>query len=260
MNLQQYAEWLDKNLSSQSSIPDGTVFYDCKEKPFDLYGLYKPESYGKFLRVPESITKKLPIGMQFFAEEGGGKWFFTENASGSKQAVSFQILRQYVYSKLQWNPYLDLNDLVDEFMVNYYKAGSEKMKEYYEYLRLYYDTKLHQKEVNGEITGVMGHIGFVYGSWYHDFNSLLQMNDILTKAIETVEKAGYDAFTTTKLVNRIKAESMTVRYYLLECCQKDIDALTYTKLVEEFRKDANELEIFSDAEKMCDAWLSAIKG
>ena len=198
--------------------------------------------------------------MQYFANEGGGHWFFTENASSSKQAVSFQILRQYVYSKLQWNPNLDINELIDDFMLNYYKAGAEKMREYYDYIRLYYDTKFHKKEVDGEITGVLGHIGFEYGAGYHDFNSLLQMNDILSNAVTIVKNAGYDSFNETKLVNRIKAESLTVRYYLLNYCQKSIDDVTYVNLVEDFRKDANELEIFNDANKLCDAWLGAIEG
>ncbi len=81
MNLQQYTEWLDKNLSSQTSIPDDAVFYDCRQKPFDLYGLYKPETYGSFVRVPNEITQNLPVGMQFFAgDTAGGRVRFTTNS------------------------------------------------------------------------------------------------------------------------------------------------------------------------------------
>ena len=81
MNLQQYTEWLDKNLSSQAEIDRDCVFHDCREKPFDLYGLYEPKTYSSFARVPDHITEKLPIGMQFFAKDtAGGRVRFTTNS------------------------------------------------------------------------------------------------------------------------------------------------------------------------------------
>ena len=82
MNLQQYAEWLDKNLKSTTEINEqDVVFYDCREKPFDLYGLYEPKTYPSFSRVPDEVTKFLPIGMQFFAKDtAGARVRFTTNS------------------------------------------------------------------------------------------------------------------------------------------------------------------------------------
>ncbi len=242
--------------------------HNAKTKPIlDGWASLGAQMYGyvygnHFQRTAEWFDdfSSIQKNMQYFAEVGGGNWFFSENASGSKQSVAFQNLRQYVYSKLQWNPYLDMNELIDDFMVNYYKAGAQKMKSYFDYVRLYYDTKLHELEVDGKISGAMGSIGFEYTSAYHDYNSLLQMNDIITSAKNEVEKAGYDEFTKTKLINRIKAESLTVRYYLLENFREKMDSATYVALVESFRKDATALEIFSNVDSLCNVWLGAVEG
>lgn len=32
------------------------IFYNVKEKPFKIYGLYEPEAYGKFQRMPQSVA------------------------------------------------------------------------------------------------------------------------------------------------------------------------------------------------------------
>ncbi len=82
MNLREYTEWLDKNLRSEESINEkDCVFHDIQEEPFDIYGLYEPKSYGSYTRVPDEVTEKLSVGMQFFAKDtAGGRVRFTTSS------------------------------------------------------------------------------------------------------------------------------------------------------------------------------------
>ena len=179
-----------------------------------------------------------------FIEENGGEWFFTENGSGTKQSQSFQAMRAFVYSKLQWNSSLDMNELIDEFMLNYYKVASSDLKEYWIMLRDYYDSKIQYFDQDSQ-AGVGTTVNFVYGKDKNEFNTLVQMASKLNGAIEKVKSAGYTQLEEFKLINRITMESLTVRYTMLEYFQEYMDNYTYLKLVEEFANDCNKFEIES---------------
>ena len=55
---------LDKNLKVETNInePD-LIFYDSKEAPFKIYGLYNYKEKGKFKRMPESLAKETNEGV-----------------------------------------------------------------------------------------------------------------------------------------------------------------------------------------------------
>ncbi len=196
-------------------------------------------------------------------EENGGEWFFTENGSGTKQSQSFQAMRAYVYSKLQWDSSLDMEELIDEFMLNYYKVASTDLKEYWIMLRDYYDSKMQYFDQDSQL-GVDMTVNFVYGEDKNEFNTLVQMADKLNKAIDKVKSAGYDEREEFKLVNRITLESLTVRYTILEYFYGEVDSYTYQKLIDEFVSDCKKFEINSISikngnsiplEKQVDTWL-----
>ena len=53
-------EDVDKNLKLPTKLDkDDIVFYDVRQKPFEIYGLYSPETKGSFLRMPEEVPEKV---------------------------------------------------------------------------------------------------------------------------------------------------------------------------------------------------------
>ena len=48
---------IDKNLAVAETISkDGLRFYNVKNAPFEIYGLYEPKSEGKFRRMPQEVA------------------------------------------------------------------------------------------------------------------------------------------------------------------------------------------------------------
>ena len=183
------------------------------------------------------------INVKYFAEHGNA-WFFSENSSGGKQSVQFQALRSYVYSKLQWNPYLDINELVDDFMENYYKTGAEAFKKYWEYLRLQYNSVFHDKSVDG--TGDKVHSAFfTWSSIYNSYESVVQRLSYIDEAIRATENSTLDDFTKEQVLRRIKIERFSDLSNLLFYHKNKLQANTYNELLAEAKQNAEDYEVNS---------------
>lgn len=186
----------------------------------------------------------LPANYQLYADLGiEAGWAFSENSSGVKGSVAFQALRSYVYSKIQWNPWFDTNELIDDFMNNYYKVAAPYLKEYYEFLRYYYATKMHEGELNGDLTGKMN-TSFVFGTQLNDFPAVLQMCNLLNDAVKAVENSSYDEYTKIKLTNRVKLESITMRYMLLYRFADYLADSVYVDVLNSYIDDCKMLEVY----------------
>jgi hypothetical protein len=66
--------------------------------------------------------------MKFFLENGVTGIF----EQGNAQAISgeFGELRMYIISKLMWNPNVDVDQVMDEFLTGYYGLAAAPIKEY----------------------------------------------------------------------------------------------------------------------------------
>ena len=54
---------VDKNLQVTAPAPEpDVVYYDIKNEPFDIYGLYRPKEYA-FCRMPSSVAKAVSPGV-----------------------------------------------------------------------------------------------------------------------------------------------------------------------------------------------------
>ena len=123
MTLTEYVEWLDKNLKYNTVIEEKDCkFYDVLEEPFDLYGFYEPKKVGGFCRVPESVTKSLSVGMQYFAKDtSGGRVRFKTNS----KYVAISVKMPYLPTR---NMALSGSSGFDLFIDK--KIGSEFYKAY----------------------------------------------------------------------------------------------------------------------------------
>lgn len=202
----------------------------------------------------------LPANFQLYAdlgEEAG--WAFSENSSGVKGSVAFQALRSYVYSKAQWNPYVDTNELIDDFMLNYYKVAAPYLKEYFEFCRVYYASKMHDGEISGKLSGKHS-VSFYFGNDLNDYATVLQMGNILNNALVAVENSSYDEYTKIKLTNRIKMETITVRKLLITNFYKYIADSVFVEIVDSFVADCKAVELYgmpdSEWDTLREEWIA----
>ena len=74
-------EEIDKNFKVESFEKDDMVFYNVKEKPFDLYGLYDKEIGKIFSRLPEDVAKNTNEGVEVLGKNtaGGRVRFMTDS-------------------------------------------------------------------------------------------------------------------------------------------------------------------------------------
>ena len=54
-----------------------------------------------------------------------------EEGPGTCQGIEFEELKTWVLSKLMWNPYQEVEPIVDDFIYGYYGAAAPKIKEYW---------------------------------------------------------------------------------------------------------------------------------
>ena len=129
-----------------------------------------------------------------FYKENGVKGVFIEGNSGTAYG-EFADLRNYVISKLLWKPYLNLDNLVCDFINRYYGNVAAIIKEYYEL------TQERAKKTNIHLFFVMDHRNAVYSEGY------------LESAYSILSQAEKKA-NSKEIMERVRNEKMSVAYML----------------------------------------------
>ena len=113
---------------------DNLIGWDaCSEKL--MFYLYNDSSYVAF----EWYDASYGLYESFRAGDDLDVMFIHVCNEGQlKQARAFQVLEGYVQSKLQWNPYEDVNKLTDDFIKHYYREGAQYVSDYYYLMKTYY--------------------------------------------------------------------------------------------------------------------------
>lgn len=135
--------------------------------------------------------------MRYFAEHKAKGVFAQSDAS--RATVSLYRLRNYVISKLLWNPNANDKQLVAEFVENYYKEGAPFIREYLDLLE---KTICNNPDIH---TGI--------------FNTPQQAPYLTNKFIEESEAVftrGIEACKDKPLVlHRLKGEFLSIQYMIL---------------------------------------------
>lgn len=69
----------------------------------------------------------------------------SEQGNSYNGALPLTALRTFIRSKQNWDPTVDVDVLIDEFMLAYYKEGAPYMREYYDIIRRQYQTMYNKK-------------------------------------------------------------------------------------------------------------------
>ena len=126
----------------------------------------------------------------------------------SEICTPFIKMDDYVCAKLLFDLSLDVKELAEKFIDNYYKEAAPYIKEYQAYLRRHYQM----------VAVPNGYSGAIYHNTmqrkYWPLNCLLEMKVIFSKAYESIESLPDEKKTILK--TRIDFDSRFYRYALLE--------------------------------------------
>ena len=84
------------------------------------------------LLSPFPNLQVLQPNMQFFAENGVNAMFEQGNREVGGE---FAALRSYLISKLLWDPYLNIDSVMNDFLFGYYGAAGKPVREYIDMMR-----------------------------------------------------------------------------------------------------------------------------
>lgn len=143
----------------------------------------------------------LQPNIQFFAKYGAPMIF--EQGAGHRQGAEFSELRSYLIVKLLWNPNINIDSVMNDFLSGYYGPASRHIRFYIDLMT----DKLHQSKAR---------------LWIYD-NPVNSKNDYLSpdlvkrynKIFDSAEAAVADQ-QYSEFLERVKAARLPLQYAMLE--------------------------------------------
>lgn len=118
----------------------------------NIYIFEYPMNYSE-QALPYAKYDAMQPNIQFYYENHASGLF---NCAVSNCDPNFFVLDNYIYAKLLWNPYADLESIIAEFMVDYFGEGWQYVREY---------LRMISEECNGKsFLGVQMHVVCVSGA------------------------------------------------------------------------------------------------
>ncbi len=101
---------IDKNLKIESVSDDGnTVFYDIKQAPFEIYGLYDSKNQVPFKRLPDEVGKNVSQGVSYmYLSSAGGRVRFSTNSESVTIKVVYDTVCRVPHMPLSGSAGLDM--------------------------------------------------------------------------------------------------------------------------------------------------------
>lgn len=147
---------------------------------------------------PFPNLRVLQPNLQYFVENNADKHFQQGNREVGGE---FAELRAYLISKLLWDPYIDLDNTMDDFLNGYYgKAGK--------HIRKYIDRIHDELERSGQQLNIFGHPSGAASTWLSNQNI-----SIYERYFDRAERAVSD---DPELLERVKIARMPLEYAKIE--------------------------------------------
>ena len=169
------------------------------------------------------------------------------NQTNGNANAPFQALQRYLFSKFYWSSNHEAETLMNNFFDAYYQEASPFMREYFDAIRL--NTTLIGSKFDDKGCFVYHNdAGNYYDSKNWSFNLLQSYQNIIDKAYEAIESAGYSAEREEQLYWRIRADEMFVHTYYVYNYQSYFSADDYAALKARYLADNEKLGNYYYAE------------
>jgi len=165
---------------------------------------------------------------------------------GGEYGPDFATLESYISAKLMWNVNLNVEDLIQDFFLNYYKDASSVMLDLYNEYRAY--MKYLEKEFH-IVGGTVEMATTLKNEKYWPYMRLKGFSAYIDKAYGTIEKyRNSDPALYEKLYKRIKKESLTFRYLELTLYSNFYDSNTVLSMQQQLKFDCIDCGMTERAE------------
>ena len=150
--------------------------------------------------------------------------------------TNFQALRIYLSAKLQWNPYQDAGDIIDEFLRLYYGPGYQTVKDYMTLWNTHFSTMTADYAAH---QWVWDNVDYYSGSNF-PARFIYQTLDMFDKGFETLANIT-DPVLAEKYTNRLLSASITPRYYTIRNYSYYFDPSTRIDFINAWYRDTEKV-------------------
>ncbi len=148
----------------------------------------------------------LQPNLQFF-RDNNAKWVFEQHSNNPSELFE---LRSYLTAKLLWNPDLNVDELITEFVNGYYGEAGIFVKKYIDL-------------VHAEIKKDPDYFLFLYGDPAQAFNSFLKP-ELLTQYNHFFNDAEKAVADKVELLNRVRTARLSTDYAMLEMARNGMSS------------------------------------
>ena len=120
----------------------------------------------------------------------------------------FAALRAYLIAKLLWNPAVDINEVMDDFLSGYYGKASKEIKEY---IDLLHDNNRAQSGIKLSI----------FGNPIQEKESFLS-DSLITVYNQLFDRAEKSVSSSPEVLQRVKSARLPVYYAMLEIAKEEV--------------------------------------
>ena len=91
-----------KNFKVETKLEEkDIIFYDVKDKPFDLYGFYSAEKNDQFIRLPHDLAKDVNEGVAgLYRHTAGGRVRFKTNSPYIAISAKLPLIQRFPHMPL----------------------------------------------------------------------------------------------------------------------------------------------------------------
>jgi len=175
------------------------------------------------LLSPFPNLRVLQPNIQYFRDNGIEMMF--QQGSGGLMS-EFVELRSYIIAKLLWNPDMDVDIIIDDFLAGYYGPAAP-------FIRKYIDTMHDALE---QTNGSLG----IYGYPYDGINTYLTP-ELIKQYEQIFDDAETSVNSNNEYLNRVKIARLPLEFAILDISLRNVnDDLSY------FRKENQKWEVRED--------------
>ena len=174
-----------------------------------------------------------------FIVSRGVEFMMDEGAGGTTPAhTAFQVLRQYLQSKLAWNAYIDYEDAITRYFTYCYGPAAETMRTIFDCM----ESNLHRQYLEGKIRGTEHWL--MQRKYYAKgfLETILAMYDVALEQVYAA-KGTMDEASWNRLEQRVSIERLSPIYMYVEIWETDIPSADLLSWRLQFKEDAIRLKI-----------------
>lgn len=185
-----------------------------------------------------------------FAYENNVRWFYPEAQGANDKATAFSLLKAYLYSKLGWNIYADVDILINKFFKAMYGTKSDLMYQFFNEITVL--ETYHNK--------VLGHSGYMQASGHFKEKEYWPQNLVL-KWVEDLENAQKELQLEGDTVSaaNIRLEEISPLYILIRMYSLSFttdELYVYKSRIRDYLYEANIKFMYQGQSR--DAYLSSL--